>query len=114
MVVKEQKFAHIIRLNQNARVSLFRPSIDVMMESVAENFGNNSIGVIMTGMGYDGCEGIAKIQSAGGFSIAQDKSSSVVFGMNKTAIAKGYIEKVVPLKRVVPLILERLEVMEVA
>ncbi len=76
------------------------PSIDETMKSAAKSYRENAIGVIMTGMGRDGVEGIEAIKKAGGITIAQDQESSVVFGMNKAAIETGYVDKVVPLSRI--------------
>ncbi len=73
------------------------PSIDVLMMSVAKACGPNSIGLIMTGMGSDGVEGIKAVKAAGGTTIAQDEKTSAVFGMNKAAIATGCVDRVVPL-----------------
>jgi two-component system chemotaxis response regulator CheB len=75
------------------------PSIDVMMGSVAESFGSNAIGVIMTGMGSDGSEGIAAIKKKGGVTLAQDEKSSIVYGMNKVAVDAGNVDKVVSLEK---------------
>lgn len=74
------------------------PSVDVLFRSVAEEYGENGAGVLMTGMGSDGSEGIGEIQRAGGFTMAQDKESCMIFGMPRVAISKGYIDQVVPLK----------------
>ncbi len=91
----------IIELSENANRSLmYLPSIDVMMESVALAYGTNAVGVIMTGMGKDGVKGLGAIKKAGGRTIAQDEATSVIFGMNKTAIDKGYADKIVPLEKI--------------
>lgn len=76
------------------------PSIDVMMKSVAEVHGVRAIGVIMTGMGRDGMEGIKAIKKAGGVTIAQDEKSSAVFGMNKEAVLSGCVDMVLPLEKI--------------
>jgi len=76
------------------------PSIDVMMESVAEAFGKEATGVIMTGMGHDGVKGIKDIKKAGGRTIAQDEKTSVVFGMNKEAIETGCVDRIVALEKI--------------
>ena len=76
------------------------PSIDETMKSVAESYGEDSVGVIMTGMGQDGVAGIKAIRKAGGRTIAQDQASSVVFGMNKVAIEAGLIDKIVSLSNI--------------
>lgn len=89
-----------ILLSEDAgKKSLFVPSIDVMMKSVAESYKEDAVGVIMTGMGSDGVEGIRAIKKAGGLTIAQDHESSAIFGMNKLAIESGFIDKIVPLER---------------
>lgn len=76
------------------------PAIDIMMRSAALVYGKDAVGVIMTGMGRDGVDGIRAIKEAGGTTIAQDEKTSAVFGMNKLAIESGYIDKVVPLGRI--------------
>jgi two-component system chemotaxis response regulator CheB len=76
------------------------PSIDVMMASVAETFGRDAIGVIMTGMGRDGVEGLRAIRRAGGVTIAQDEETSAVYGMNRAAVEAGVVDRVVPLERI--------------
>jgi two-component system chemotaxis response regulator CheB len=81
------------------RPLLHVPSIDVMMESAARSFGQRSIGVLMTGMGQDGVQGMAAIRAAGGRTLAQDEESSSIFGMNKVAIEKGFVEKVAGIDR---------------
>lgn len=77
-----------------------RPSIDILFKSVAKYIGKNSYGVILTGMGKDGAEGINEIHNKGGYTIAQDEKSSIVFGMPKVAIELGGIDKILPLKEI--------------
>ena len=67
----------------------FRPSITVAMKSVADVYGSKAIGILLTGMGKDGAEGMVAIAQAGGITVAQDEESSVVFGMPKAAIERG-------------------------
>ncbi len=107
--VREEKYAFIAGLDQKEKVSLFRPSIDVLMKSTAENFKENNIGVIMTGMGSDGVKGILRIKEEGGKSIAQDERTSIVYGMNKLSVKSGHIDRIVPLEKIVPAILDLLE-----
>ncbi|MBI5444919.1 MAG: chemotaxis protein CheB [Deltaproteobacteria bacterium] len=76
---------------------IYRPSGDLLFASVAELSGAGSIGVILSGMGSDGVEGLGKIRAAGGATIAQDEKSSLVFGMPRLAIERGYARKVLPL-----------------
>lgn len=85
---------------ESAGPAVHVPSIDVMMKSVAASFRDNAVGVIMTGMGHDGVEGIKAIRNAGGRTIAQDEASSVIFGMNRLAIESGSVERVVALDRI--------------
>ncbi len=87
----------VIRLNREASPYKIKPYIDLMMKSVAKVYASKSIGVLMTGMGKDGVEGIRAIKKAGGRTLAQDESSSIVFGMAKVAIEEGLIDKVVSL-----------------
>jgi two-component system, chemotaxis family, protein-glutamate methylesterase/glutaminase len=76
------------------------PSIDCLFESVAGVYGSRSIGVILTGMGKDGTRGLGKIKEQGGFTIAQDEYSSVVYGMPKAAKESGAVKQVVPLREI--------------
>ncbi|MFH1501861.1 MAG: chemotaxis protein CheB [Candidatus Eisenbacteria bacterium] len=74
-----------------------KPSADVMLRSLAETYGSGVIGVIMTGMGRDGVDGMRAIQDAGGLTLAQDEASSLIYGMNKIAADAGWISHIVPL-----------------
>ena len=86
-------------------VSRHRPSIDVLFRSVAQAAGASATGVILTGMGDDGAEGLAEMRQAGAGTIAQDEATSVVFGMPKEAIARGAAESVLPLHHIAPALL---------
>jgi two-component system chemotaxis response regulator CheB len=76
------------------------PSIDVMMRSVAEVYQASAAGVIMTGMGRDGVDGIAAIKAVGGSTIAQDEKTSAIYGMNKIAVDQGLIDRVLALDQI--------------
>jgi two-component system chemotaxis response regulator CheB len=78
----------------------FCPSVDVMFESVAQTYGPRGAGVLLTGMGRDGAQGLKTMRDEGGYTIAQDESSSVVFGMPKEAIALGAALEVLPLNAI--------------
>lgn len=74
-------------------VSGHMPSADVLMKSVAETFGKDCLGVIMTGMGRDGADGCGAIRAAGGYVLGQDEGSSDVYGMNKVAYVEGNVDR---------------------
>jgi len=98
-----------IALDGGPKVAGFRPSVDVMFESVAAAAGPLAVGVIMTGMGHDGSEGIRHIKRRGGKTLAQDESTSVVYGMPKAAVETGCIDRVEPLERIPQSIAEAVE-----
>ena len=75
----------------------YRPSCDVLLESMATVFGKRSAGIILTGMGSDGARGLARVKAAGGTTWAQDEASSVVYGMNRVAIEGGAVQRVLAL-----------------
>jgi two-component system chemotaxis response regulator CheB len=95
--VKRLPLGDVAVLNDEPRVNGHRPSVDVLFKSVAEEFGEKSIGVLMTGMGEDGAQGLGLIKAAGGMTIAQSEDSCVVYGMPKAAIERGYAVRVVAL-----------------
>jgi two-component system, chemotaxis family, protein-glutamate methylesterase/glutaminase len=97
MKVKRLPLGDIVVLSDEPRVNGHRPSADVLLRSVAEEFKNNAVGVLMTGMGDDGAEGLGAIKKEGGMTIAQSEESCVVFGMPKAAIERGYVVRVVGL-----------------
>lgn len=74
-----------------------RPAVDVLFHSVASYAGSNAVGVILTGMGSDGANGLLKMKEAGARTVAQDEKSCIIFGMPREAIRLGAAEKVVPL-----------------
>ena len=84
-------------LDDGPKVAGFRPSVDVLFESVAKVAGPDAIGVVMTGMGCDGAEGVRKLRKAGARTLAQDQESSVVYGMPKAAFETDCVDRVVSL-----------------
>jgi two-component system, chemotaxis family, protein-glutamate methylesterase/glutaminase len=84
-----------VLLNQNESVNGHRPSVDVLMHSVALEYGNRALGVIMTGMGKDGADGLRALNRRGGHVIAQDRESSVIYGMNREVVQNGDAHEVV-------------------
>jgi two-component system chemotaxis response regulator CheB len=98
MRVKRMARGPVAVLSDEPRTNGHRPSVDVLFASVAEEFGKNSIAVIMTGMGEDGANGLGLVKEAGGVTIAQNEESCVVYGMPKAAIERGYAARVVALE----------------
>lgn len=92
-----------IAISDGPLVSRHRPSVDVLFRSVAYAAGAQAIGIIMTGMGNDGEEGMALLKAAGAQTLAQDEASCVVFGMPKEAIGRGCIDHVLPLEELPPM-----------
>jgi two-component system chemotaxis response regulator CheB len=90
MKVKRMPLGNVVVLNEDERVNGHRPSVDVLFRSVADEFGAFSLGLLMTGMGEDGAEGLGRIKKVGGFTVAQDEESSVVYGMPRVATERGY------------------------
>jgi two-component system chemotaxis response regulator CheB len=86
-------------------VSRHRPSVDVLFRSVAQAAGPNAVGVILTGMGDDGAEGLGEMKRAGAATIAQDEASCIVFGMPKEAIERQVVDEVVSLSMIAGVIL---------
>jgi two-component system chemotaxis response regulator CheB len=95
--VRRMPLGNIVVLSDEDKVNGHRPSVDVLFRSAAQEFGKQTVGVLMTGMGEDGAEGLGVIKAAGGITIAQSESSCVVYGMPKAAIERGYASRVVPL-----------------
>lgn len=100
MSVKRNGSEYFVEVSDGPLVSRHRPSVDVLFRSVAKNVGKNAVGIIMTGMGDDGANGLKEIHDSGGITYAQDESSSVVFGMPKEAIKRGGVDKVVSLDQI--------------
>lgn len=84
-VVRKGNITQLI-FDDSEKVFFQKPSVDVLFNSVAENYGKNSIAILLTGMGKDGSNGLLKIKEKGGYTIVQDEASSVVWGMPKAAI----------------------------
>ncbi len=94
------------RLSRADRVNGHRPSVDVMFHSLNERAGDRTIGVILTGMGRDGADGLLALRRAGAVTIGQDEASSVVYGMPKVAFEIGAVEQQLPLEKIATRILQ--------
>jgi len=97
---------YFARVKTGPMVHHQRPAVDVLFKTVASHAGANAVGVILTGMGADGAEGLLEMRNAGARTIAQDEDSCVVFGMPKEAIKKGAAEFVLPLDKIAEKIIE--------
>ncbi|HUN61936.1 MAG TPA: chemotaxis response regulator protein-glutamate methylesterase [Candidatus Sulfotelmatobacter sp.] len=97
MMVRRMPRGEMVVLSDGAPINGHRPSVDVLFHSVAQEFALTAVGILMTGMGDDGAEGLGAIKAAGGVTIAQSEDTCVVGGMPRAAITKGYATKVVPL-----------------
>jgi two-component system chemotaxis response regulator CheB len=98
MKVKKLPLGNVAVLADEAPMNGHRPSVDVLFRSVAEEFGPQAMGVLMTGMGEDGATGLGEIRGAGGFTLAQSQETCVVFGMPKAAIERGFAMRVADLQ----------------
>jgi two-component system, chemotaxis family, protein-glutamate methylesterase/glutaminase len=87
-------------LDDEPRSALHRPSVDVLMASVAKAYGEHALGVILTGMGSDGVEGLRAIRDAGGMTLAESEETCVIYGMPKAAVEAGVVDRSVALTRV--------------
>lgn len=100
MLLRRNGAVYCVDVKQGPLVSRHRPSVDVLFKSVAKYAGKNAVGVILTGMGADGADGLLEMKKQGAPTIAQDEASSIVFGMPKEAIARGAADHVVGLPNV--------------
>src|SRR3954468_11650724 len=97
-----------LTLDEGARINGYRPCADVTLTTAAEFIGSLGVGVILTGMGNDGCQGAQAIKAAGGHVIAQDEATSIIFGMNAEAIKTGAVDQILPLESIYQAIEKRM------
>lgn len=98
MIIKQDGLGNkLIDISEQPAQSLHRPSVDVMLESIQNAYGKNILGIIMTGMGKDGFEGIKKLKNIGGYCLAQDEESCVVYGMPRAVIENGLADAIASL-----------------
>lgn len=101
-----ERGARVVRLVDAPPVTRHRPSVDVLFASVARVAGADAVGVLLTGMGEDGADGMVDLKRAGASTLAQDEATSIVFGMPRAAIARGCVDAVVPLSGMFAAILQ--------
>jgi two-component system chemotaxis response regulator CheB len=97
MMVRRMPRGDMAVLTDAPHVNGHRPSVDVLFHSVAQEFGPMTVGILMTGMGEDGAEGLGALKAAGGITLAQSEDTCVVPGMPRAAIVKGYVGRILPL-----------------
>ncbi len=100
LIIRRSGAQYYVEVKDGPLVGHHRPSVDVLFRSAAQTLGANAIGVMLTGMGVDGAEGMLKMKEAGAFNIAQDEKTSVVYGMPKAAFERGAVHAVLPLDAV--------------
>ncbi|MBM4182120.1 MAG: chemotaxis response regulator protein-glutamate methylesterase [Betaproteobacteria bacterium] len=108
LLVKKSGAYYYTELSQGEPVNRHRPSVDVLFHSAARILGPNAVGVILTGMGKDGAQGLLAMRRAGAHTIAQNEASCVVYGMPKAAVELGAAVEVAPLLDVSARVLDRL------
>jgi two-component system chemotaxis response regulator CheB len=95
-----------LRLDTGNPISFQRPSGTVLFQSMAEDLGDHALGVLLTGMGADGASGLLELRRSGGYTIAEDESTAVVYGMPAEAVRMGAVCESLPLPAIAPRILE--------
>ena len=95
-----------VRLDRSLPINGHRPSAEILFDSVAKHYGRRGAGVILTGMGSDGAEGLKSLRACGGYTIAQDEQTSIIFGMPRAAIEIDAAEMVLPLEKIGSQIME--------
>jgi two-component system chemotaxis response regulator CheB len=108
LLVRRAGGYYVTELSQSEPVNRHRPSVDVLFRSVAEQARQNAVGVILTGMGKDGAQGMLEMRKAGAWNIGQDQASCVVYGMPREAAVVGAVEEVAPLPDVAERIMAKL------
>jgi two-component system chemotaxis response regulator CheB len=107
LLLKRSGARYYVEVKDGPLVSRHRPSVDVLFRSTARYAGKNAVGVIMTGMGDDGANGMKEMRDAGAATIAQDEASCVVFGMPHEAIKRGAVDKIMPLDEIAGAVLRQ-------
>jgi two-component system chemotaxis response regulator CheB len=108
MLLRRSGSSYYVQIKSGPRVHHQRPAVDVLFKTVAMHAGANALGIILTGMGADGAQGLLAMKQAGAYTIAQDEESCVVFGMPKEAIRLQAVDNVLPLDKIAQAALSRI------
>ncbi|GAB2182578.1 chemotaxis response regulator protein-glutamate methylesterase [Denitratisoma sp. agr-D3] len=108
LLIRRQGAGYVTELARTEPVNRHRPAADVLFRAVAAEAGRNALGVILTGMGRDGAEGLVSMHQSGSWNIGQDKDSCVVYGMPRAAAELGALDDVAPLTEIAGRLLARL------
>ncbi|MFW9610443.1 MAG: CheB methylesterase domain-containing protein, partial [Aquaspirillum sp.] len=100
LVLKRIQGQYTVDVVDGPPVSLHKPSVDVLFRSVARAAGQNALGIIMTGMGDDGANGLLEMRHTGAFTLAQSEKTCVVYGMPKEAVKRGAARKTIDLNQI--------------
>lgn len=114
MSIQQRSGGAFVHVYAGEKVNRHAPSVDVLFSSCARSIGREAMGVILTGMGADGSRGLLEMHQAKAYTIAQDESTSVVFGMPKEAIALGGVDSVLPLGHIASTLIQSLKQKEKA
>jgi two-component system chemotaxis response regulator CheB len=109
MRVRKSAGGYVLELSQDEPVNRHRPAADVLFQSMAEQLGKRALGMILTGMGKDGAQGLLAMRQAGAWNIGQDQASCVVYGMPREAANVGALDAVAPLAQIPRELLARLK-----
>jgi two-component system chemotaxis response regulator CheB len=97
MVVEWDAGGYRVKLRQDPPIHFTRPAVDMLFNSAARCAGRNAVGVLLTGMGRDGAQGMQQLKSAGAINLAQNEATCVVYGMPRAAVELGVVDRVLPL-----------------
>jgi two-component system chemotaxis response regulator CheB len=97
MAVEWDVNCYRVRLRQDPPIHFTRPAVDMLFNSAAQCAGRNTLGILLTGMGRDGAQGMQQLKSAGAINLAQNEATCVVYGMPRAAVELGVVDRVVPL-----------------
>ena len=108
MAVEWDVNTYRVKLRQDPPIHFTRPAVDMLFNSAAQCAGRNAVGVLLTGMGRDGAQGMQQLKSAGAVNLAQNEATCVVYGMPRAAVELGVVDRVLPLDQMPPAILQAL------